>query len=65
MIAMNPELIIAGTGANGLMRRSGELQQSLQAKKIEFAALSTDKAVVVYNEQVKNKRIGGCFHLTC
>jgi hypothetical protein len=65
LINMNPEIIIAGTGANGLMSPSGELQEFLQERSIEFVSLPTGKAVDVYNEMISTKRTGGCFHLTC
>lgn len=65
MIQMRPEIIIAGTGASGMMRPSVELQSTLLDQRIEFVALPTKKAVDVYNELSAKKRTGGCFHLTC
>ena len=65
MIEMEPDIIIAGTGANGLMRPSEELRKALKEKDIEFIALPTEKAIGVYNEHARNRLTGACFHLTC
>lgn len=65
LIELRPEIIIAGTGSPGLMKPDEDLQKFLQGEGIEFIAQPTKKAVQLYNEQAKTKRIGGCFHLTC
>ena len=65
LVSKNPETIIAGTGASGLMIPSKDLQEFLRMKNIEFLAMPTGEAVRLYNELVQVKTIGGCFHLTC
>lgn len=65
LIGMKPDIIVAGTGANGLMRPSEELRKVLEEENIEFITLPTGKATEAYNEHARNKRTGACFHLTC
>jgi hypothetical protein len=59
------ELIVCGTGAMGVMRPTPELQENLAARNIEFIAQKSARAVETYNNLSGNKRVGGCFHLTC
>jgi len=65
LIAAEPEIIICGTGAMGVMRATAALIESLEARKIEFIAHRSSKAVETYNQLSGNRKIGGCFHLTC
>lgn len=65
LIAMQPDSIIAGTGASGLMRPDAALVQLLAEKKIEFIALPTEDAVGRFNSRSGKEKVGGCFHLTC
>lgn len=65
MLEFNPQIIVVGTGASGLMRPSVALQSTLLEKGIELIALPTAEAVKMYNEMIAIKQTGGCFHLTC
>jgi hypothetical protein len=65
MITMKPEVIVAGTGASGLMHPSEDLREFLRDKGIEFIALPTGEAMHIYNDRSNGQRTGGCFHLTC
>ncbi len=65
LVAMSPDIIIAGTGASGLMKIDGGLVSFLEEQQIAFIALPTAEAVRVYNERVRKEVAGGCFHLTC
>ncbi|GAB4343924.1 MAG: Mth938-like domain-containing protein [Desulfobulbaceae bacterium] len=65
LLAASPEVIIAGTGASGLMKPAADLESKLRAMGIEFIALPTADAVTVFNETSARQRAGGCFHLTC
>jgi hypothetical protein len=65
LISELPEVIVAGTGAYGVMKPSRELIDDLRQKQIEFKALPTGEAVSAYNEMADKKKAGGCFHLTC
>ena len=65
LIAAEPEIIICGTGAMGVMRPTDALKEYLEARNIEFIAQKSSKAVETYNQLSGNKKVGGCFHLTC
>ncbi len=66
LIAAAPEVIVAGTGASGLMRPAPGLADALAGQGIEFIARPTAEAATLYNQLVgKGKKVGGCFHLTC
>ena len=65
LIESKPEVIIAGTGASGLMRPEPELDKVLLKKGIRFIAQPNRKAIKIYNELSFTKRVGACFHLTC
>ena len=65
LIESEPEVIIAGTGINGLVTPEKELEKILSQKGIQFIAASNHNAMEIYNELSTDKRIGACFHLTC
>jgi hypothetical protein len=65
LVASGPELIIAGTGASGLMKPDSGLADSLEQEGIEFMALPCSEAAALYNELSRSRRVGACFHLTC
>lgn len=65
LVNAKPKVIIAGTGASGLMSPDMKLEGVLSQKGIEFRAVPTAQAVRLYNEMSKTKRVGACFHLTC
>ena len=60
-----PELIIAGTGASGIMKPDQSLEEELNSRSIEFLALPTGDAAEMYNSIYKERRVGACLHLTC
>lgn len=65
LIESGPEVIVAGTGINGLMQPEPELADFLAEKGIEFLAAPNAKAVELFNQRVKNKKAGAGFHLFC
>lgn len=66
LIEKQPAVIVAGTGASGLMKPAGELKTLLDHKGIEFIAQPTGKAMEIFNRlRSPDKKVGGCFHLTC
>jgi len=65
LIKSNPEVIVAGTGVNGLMKPEKELEKLLDQKGIKFIAEPTPKAAEIYNRFLSKKQVGACFHLTC
>jgi len=65
LLAAEPEVIVCGTGAMGVMRPAQELRQNLEDQGIEFIVQKSAKAVETYNSLKDKKRVAGCFHLTC
>jgi len=65
LIESEPEVIIAGTGINGLVKPEKELEKFLSQKGIRFVPAPNHSAMEIYNELSTDKRIGACFHLTC
>ncbi len=66
LIQKKPDVIIAGTGVNGLMKPEKGLAEYLTSQGIEFIAAPNDRAVEIFNRLFNSeKRVGACFHLTC
>jgi len=65
LLATEPEVLVCGTGAMGVMRPDKKLQEFLTAENIEFIAERSGQAVEIYNDLSGRKKVGGCFHLTC
>ena len=60
-----PDILIIGNGAMGIMKVPEELKKQLEEKNIELYVQRTGKAVEVFNSAEKNKTVIGAFHLTC
>lgn len=65
LVAAEPEIIVAGTGASGLMVPDPALAGALKRKGIELRAAPTGEALRIFNDLSAERRVGGCFHLTC
>ena len=65
LIESEPEVIVAGTGINGLMKPEKRLQELLNKKGIQFIPKPNQEAIQAFNELVSKSRVGACFHLTC
>ena len=65
LIDSKPEVIIAGTGAYGIMKPGEGLAAQLKGKGITFYALPSKRAMELFNQLFKEKKTGACFHLTC
>ncbi len=65
VIQYNPEILIVGTGAYGLMKILDETKQFLEAKGIELISEETKEAGKIYNELKERKKVVAAFHLTC
>ncbi|MBC7238598.1 MAG: hypothetical protein H5T71_00675, partial [Chloroflexi bacterium] len=59
------DMVVVGTGANGLMKVTEEVLKELKARGIEIVVLPSHKACEVYNKLKDEKRVMGVFHLTC
>jgi hypothetical protein len=65
IIDYEPEVIIIGTGASGLMKVPDETKEFIESNGIEVITAETDKAYKEFNNLCKKKRIVAAFHLTC
>jgi hypothetical protein len=65
LVVSGPVIIVAGTGINGMAKPDTGLKEKLLKRGIDFFPLDNKKAVKMYNELYRKKRIGACFHLTC
>lgn len=72
-INQNPEMIIIGTGHSGLVKVTEEAKTEIKSQGIELIIDLTEEAVKTFNirkeeseeEEGKQKRVIGLFHLTC
>lgn len=60
-----PEVLVIGTGANGLMEVPPETRQAIEDTGIELKIARTDPAWGIYNNQQQRRDTAGAFHLTC
>jgi len=65
VIQYNPEILIVGTGAYGLMKILDETKQFLEAEGIELISEETKEAYKIYNELKERKKVVAAFHLIC
>lgn len=65
LVAVQPEIVVIGCGASGLMTPAPDLLTILTERKIEFIALPTAEAAEQFNVLTGERKTGGCFHLTC
>lgn len=61
----NPDILIVGTGAFGMMRISESMAGHAEASAIRVIAAKTAVAVAEYNRLCANPGVCACFHLTC
>ncbi len=65
VIAENPEVLIIGTGAFGLVKVLSEVKKSLDAQGIKLIAEPTEEAGNRYNQLCHSQRVVAALHLTC
>jgi len=65
VIAENPEVLVVGTGASGLMKVLPELKQCLEAQGIKLIAEPTSEACNIYNQLCHSQKVVAALHLTC
>jgi hypothetical protein len=65
-ISKNPEIIVVGTGADGVINVSSEATKAIIEKGLNLVIDKTGRAASVFNENAaEGKRVVGLFHLTC
>lgn len=66
LLARNPDVLIIGTGAHGLMKVPDEIVRYMAGKCGEVRVERTARAVELYNELARgDRRVVGGLHLTC
>ncbi len=65
VLTENPEVLVVGTGASGLMKVLPEARQAVDARGIELIVEATDKACHTYNQLCHSRRAVAALHLTC
>ncbi len=61
----SPEVLIIGTGANGLMKVDDDIKNKIGGRGIELIIKKTAAAVEDYNRIFKIKKTICALHLTC
>lgn len=69
----NPEIIIIGTGESGVAKVTERLKKELESKGIKLIIDQTEQATKTFNvineksaeEEGKQRKVIGLFHLTC
>ena len=65
ILSKNPEVLIIGTGAYGMLKVPEEVREDLSSMGIETKIEKTKRACEVYNELKDKRKTGACLHLTC
>jgi hypothetical protein len=66
VLAFEPEVLVIGKGASGMMEMPASTEKALQEKGVEVIAENTGRAWRIFNQQAeKGKKVAGAFHLTC
>lgn len=66
VLSAEPEILVVGCGAYGLMQVSQEVRTVLQQKNIQMEALKTARAIERYNELLATgRKVVAAMHLTC
>jgi len=65
ILKANPDILIIGTGAAGVMKVPPGLIKKLENKNIQLHIEPTAAAVETFNRADKSKKIIAAFHLTC
>ena len=65
VITENPDVLVVGTGASGLMEVLPEAQAGVEARGIKLIVEITDKACKVYNQFCHSQTVVAALHITC
>ena len=60
-----PEILIIGTGADGVMAVPEKVKAEIEAKGVKVLAKRTGDACKEYNELAPSKNVIAALHLTC
>ncbi len=65
VITENPEVLVVGTGASGLMKVLPEVERAVKTQGIKLIAEATAKACHIYNQLCQSQRAVAALHITC
>lgn len=65
VITANPEVLIVGSGASGLMKVLPELERGIKTQGIELIVEATAQAGHTYNQLCHSQRVVAALHITC
>jgi hypothetical protein len=65
VFAAEPEVLVVGTGANGVMKVPRETERAVRDAGIELKVARTSRAWQLYNDLQGRRETAGAFHLTC
>ena len=65
IINKNPEILLVGTGASGLMRVLPEVEREDEAHNIQLIVQPTGEACELHNQLSPTQRVVAALHLTC
>ncbi len=61
----NPEILLVGTGAPGMMKVLPEVEREAEARNIQLIVQPTGEACEIYNQLSPTNRVIAALHLTC
>lgn len=66
LIKRKPDIIIIGTGQDGLLEVEDDFLNKMQKQNIKVISTKTPEAIKIFNEHLKaGKRINALIHTTC
>lgn len=65
IIDENPEILLVGTGASGMMRVLPEVVRAVEARNIQLIMQPTSEACETYNQLSRVQKVVAVLHLTC
>ena len=65
VITENPDVLVVGTGASGLMKVLPEVQSEAEAHGIKLIIQPTSVACEVYNQLCRSQEVVAALHLPC
>lgn len=65
LLEERPEVIIIGSGQDGVLRVPAEVEEAVRKKGIGLVVLETPEAIKEYNRLSATKRVNALIHTTC
>ena len=65
VLTENPEVLVVGTGASGLLKVLPDVGQRLEARGIKLIAEPTGESCNTYNHLSRHQKVVAALHITC